>query len=139
MSNLLLEIVIYLLLAGIIGFVVGWLVRGGDNKRSIEVQESTDIQSNAQDETPQTTEKPMPSNLILLTQAREEGKDQLSLLKGIGTVLEGKLNQLGIYHFEQIASWNLEEQAWIGTQILFPKKVEREEWVKQAKELLKNS
>jgi predicted flap endonuclease-1-like 5' DNA nuclease len=134
MSDLLLEIVIYLLLAGIVGFVVGWMVRGADNKKSTE-----EVSSLKESEDSEPTEKAMPSNLVLLTQAREEGKDKLSLLKGIGLVLEGKLNQLGIYHFDQIASWNTEEQAWIGVQILFPKKVEREEWVKQAKGFSKNS
>ena len=66
-----------------------------------------------------------------VAQAKELGvegkKDNLSLIKGIGPVVEKKLNKLGIYHLNQIASWNAEEQAWIDEQILFPRKVEREE------------
>jgi len=44
---------------------------------------------------------------------------------------------LGIFHFEQIASWTKAEQAWIDKYMSFPGRVEREEWVKQAKKLLK--
>ena len=44
----------------------------------------------------------------------------------------------GVYSFEQIASWDTEQEVWIGTQMAFPKRVTNEEWVKQAKELLKN-
>jgi NADH-quinone oxidoreductase subunit E len=128
MSYLFMEILLYLLIASLIGFVLAWTIKGGSNKQkqtpnevSVEQSSSTDI--------PKTT---APN---LLKEAREGGKDNLSLLKGIGPVVEEKLNKLGIYHFDQIASWNAEEQAWVDEQILFPRKVEREEWTKQAKEL----
>ncbi len=31
---------------------------------------------------------------------------------GVGPKLEGVLNDIGIYHFDQIASWTPEEVAW---------------------------
>jgi len=142
MSDLLLEIIVYLLLAGIIGFVVGWVVRGGGKNEIANTSEASQKKESSTVETALKTitnekkrEQTPPTNIVLLKEAREEGADKLSLIKGIGSVLEKKLNQLGIYHFDQIISWNAEEQAWIGVQILFPKKVEREDWVKQAKKL----
>ena len=141
MSDLLLEIVVYLLIAGLIGFIVGWLVRGGCQDKVSKNEPST-IKESSTIETALKTiskeedkEQNPPKNIVLLKEAREEGADKLSLIKGIGSVLEKKLNLLGIYHFDQIMSWNREEQAWVGVQILFPKKVEREDWVKQAKKL----
>ncbi|CAA6821627.1 MAG: Unknown protein [uncultured Sulfurovum sp.] len=79
-----------------------------------------------------------PNKPVLLTKAPEVGQDKLSTIKGIGPVLEKKLNALGVYSFEQIASWDTEQEVWIGTQMAFPKRVTKEEWVNQAKELLKN-
>lgn len=138
MSYLFAEILTYLLIAGLIGFIVGWVVKGGSNSTKEEKTSNESQLSKAS--TPETVksedkEEDKEIEPDTLEKARDEGKDKLSLIKGIGPVLEKKLNQLGIYHFDQIASWSTEEQTWINTQIQFPKKVEREEWVKQAKEL----
>jgi predicted flap endonuclease-1-like 5' DNA nuclease len=77
------------------------------------------------------------SKPALLKEAKDGKKDNLTLVKGIGKVLEDRLNDLGIFHFEQIASWTKTEQAWIDKYMSFPGRVEREEWVQQAKKLLK--
>ncbi|CAA6799310.1 MAG: Unknown protein [uncultured Sulfurovum sp.] len=208
MVYLLAEIVLYLVGAGLIGFVVGWFVRGEFiNKTAVvptenvekkvpvtetkevtkdepvkeavvevttpekvletteimkeelieeavtevkkeekvevatpaEVLETTEVikeeltEETVTEPSSEETNKPM-----LFTEAPATGKDTLSALKGLGPALEKKLNKLGIYTFEQIASWNSEQELWIGTQIAFPNKVTKEEWVKQAKELLEN-
>ncbi len=139
MNYLLTEILVYLLIAGLIGVVLGWTIRGGFKQGELKKENALDGEKkqtppiehlNESDKTTPKTKAPS-----LLTTPREGGKDNLSLLKGIGPVVEEKLNRLGIYHLDQIASWNAEEQAWIDEQILFPRKVEREEWVRQAKEL----
>jgi predicted flap endonuclease-1-like 5' DNA nuclease len=72
---------------------------------------------------------------VLLTHARDGKKDNLTLIKGIGKVLEERLNNLGVYHFDQIALWSADQQSWMDKRMSFPGRVEREEWVKQAKEL----
>ncbi len=61
--------------------------------------------------------------------------DDLKLIKGIGPVGEDALHGLGIYHFDQIAAWSAAEAAWIGTFLAFPGRVERDEWIAQAKAL----
>jgi predicted flap endonuclease-1-like 5' DNA nuclease len=63
-----------------------------------------------------------------------DGKaDDLKLIKGIGAKNEKVCNDLGIYHFAQIADWSSEEAAWIGQHMEFPGRVEREYWIGQAK------
>ncbi len=70
---------------------------------------------------------------------RDDRADDLKLIKGIGPTNERKLNQIGIYHFDQIAGWSYEEAEWINSFLEFPGRVAREEWVKQAQEFVRNS
>lgn len=67
--------------------------------------------------------------------ARGGVADDLKLIKGIGKVLEGKLNGLGIYHFDQIAVWGDEEVNWVNSHLSFSGRIQREEWIAQAKVL----
>lgn len=146
MVYVLAEIVLYLVGAGLIGFVVGWLVRGGLQKKSsksnVQVEETVMVPKeeptqSVKEEVSEVADKSEANISVpeLLSEAKEEGKDKLSTIKGIGPVIEKQLNELGIYHFEQIASWTKAQEEWIGTQMAFPKRVSKEEWVKQAKEL----
>ena len=61
--------------------------------------------------------------------------DDLKKISGIGRVNEGKLNQLGITSFAQIAAWTPADEARIGDMLAFEGRVEREQWVAQAKVL----
>jgi len=64
-----------------------------------------------------------------------EGADDLKLLKGIGPQNERRLNGLGIFHFRQIAAWTPDEAAWVGSYLAFPGRIERENWIAQARAL----
>jgi predicted flap endonuclease-1-like 5' DNA nuclease len=61
--------------------------------------------------------------------------DDLKRIRGIGKQNEGRLHGLGIWHFDQVASWNAQESLWVGSYLAFPGRIEREEWIKQAKVL----
>ncbi len=61
--------------------------------------------------------------------------DDLKKISGIGRVNEGKLNELGITSFAQIAAWTPEDEARIGDILAFEGRIEREEWVAQARVL----
>lgn len=63
--------------------------------------------------------------------------DNLKKIKGIGEKLEADLNELGVYTFSQIASWNRSTVAWVDTHLAFKGRIDREEWIKQAKTLAK--
>ena len=61
--------------------------------------------------------------------------DDLKLIKGIGKQNEARLHGLGIWHFEQIAAWTGEHAKWVGSYLAFAGRIEREQWISQAKEL----
>jgi predicted flap endonuclease-1-like 5' DNA nuclease len=61
--------------------------------------------------------------------------DDLKLINGVGKQNEARLHGLGIWHFDQVASWTAQESLWVGSYLAFPGRIEREEWVKQAKVL----
>lgn len=65
----------------------------------------------------------------------EEG-DDLTRINGIGEVLEGKLKALGITTFRQIADFTAEDIEQTNEQLAFKGRIEREEWVEQAKKLV---
>lgn len=67
--------------------------------------------------------------------AREGGPDRLTRINGVGPVNEKKLNSLGIWHFDQIGAWKKKEVEWVGSYLSFPGRIEREDWVGQAKVL----
>lgn len=64
-----------------------------------------------------------------------EGPDDLKVLKGIGPQNERRLNALGIFHVRQIAAWTPDEAAWVGSYLAFPGRIERENWIGQARAL----
>ncbi|MBC6404281.1 MAG: NADH-quinone oxidoreductase subunit NuoE [Rhodospirillales bacterium] len=70
-----------------------------------------------------------------LDRPRNGKADALIKIKGIGPANEAALAKLGIFHFDQIASWSPEEATWVGTFLAFPGRIEHEEWIQQAKTL----
>lgn len=66
-------------------------------------------------------------------------KDDLKQISGVGPVLEGKLNELGIYHFWQIARWSRDEVNWVDGFLNFKGRIDRDDWITQAKTLAEAS
>ena len=62
-------------------------------------------------------------------------EDDLKRIKGIGPVNEKALNELGIYKFSQIAGWTPANVDWVEDFMSFPGRIEREDWIAQAKTL----
>ncbi len=62
--------------------------------------------------------------------------DDLTRINGIGPSNVRKLEEIGVTTFEQIAAWSSKDEEEIGDKLAFPGRIEREEWVKQAKQLL---
>lgn len=67
--------------------------------------------------------------------AREGGADDLKLIGGVGPKLEETLNSLGIWHFDQVAGLNKKDIAWVDERLRFKGRIERDDWVSQAKTL----
>jgi len=65
--------------------------------------------------------------------------DRLIAIKGIGPVNEKKLNEHGIFHFDQVAAWKKSDIAAAEAYLAFDGRIEREDWVGQAKALAREA
>lgn len=62
-------------------------------------------------------------------------KDDLKFISGVGPKIERTLNDLGIFHYDQIAQWTDAQADWINAYLKFPGRMMRDGWVEQAKAL----
>lgn len=61
-------------------------------------------------------------------------KDNLCLIMGVTNEIEKKLNELGIWHYDQICSMNDEDIFWLEEKMIFEKGyVHQMDWKKQCK------
>lgn len=74
-------------------------------------------------------------HLGLIYASRPSLSDDLSHLKGVASVIEGKLNDFGVFTFKQIALWNDENIHEFSERLSFKDRIRRERWVEQAREL----
>jgi branched-chain amino acid transport system ATP-binding protein len=74
-----------------------------------------------------------------LAEPRGGKADRLILIKGIGPVNERKLNEHGIFHFDQIAAWKKADVIAAEVYLAFDGRIAREDWIGQAKKLAKES
>ena len=72
-----------------------------------------------------------PANL--LSEARDGAGDDLKKLTGVGPKMVTKLNESGVFHFDQIAAWTAEEIAYMEEELGARGKVEG--WVAEAADL----
>ena len=63
--------------------------------------------------------------------------DDLLAVKGIGPVNQRKLNEHGIFHFDQIAAWKKADIEAVEAYLAFDGRIAREDWIGQAKALEK--
>ena len=137
------QIIICLILAALLGWIIGYLMgkatclndenchKEGDNSHELHIDNKVSSPTTLSSDTPvQIGTQP-----VLLTEAREGAKDNLQLIKGVGKVLEEVLNETGIYHFDQIANLTSEEVVWLDNSMSCPGRIEREAWVSQTKDL----
>ncbi|WP_375255514.1 NADH-quinone oxidoreductase subunit NuoE [Yoonia sp.] len=72
-----------------------------------------------------------------LNAPRAGGADDLKKISGVGPKLEVVLNELGFWHFDQIAGWGADEIAWVDSRLKFKGRIARDDWMAQAAELAK--
>ncbi|MCP5536424.1 MAG: NADH-quinone oxidoreductase subunit J [Akkermansiaceae bacterium] len=71
----------------------------------------------------------------LVYTSKPDEADDLKVISGVGSVLESKLNDFGIYTYKQIADWseaNIEE---FDNLLSFKGRITRDDWLTQAAEL----
>ena len=59
--------------------------------------------------------------------------DDLKRIRGIGVLIEKKLNSLGVTHYEQVANWTGADIERISRILDFKGRIERENWIEQAR------
>lgn len=62
--------------------------------------------------------------------------DDLTQISGVGKVLVGKLNDAGINSLEQVAKLTADDIAALDEKLSFKGRIERDNWVQQAKDIL---
>jgi predicted flap endonuclease-1-like 5' DNA nuclease len=64
---------------------------------------------------------------------RPAGHHDLKRIRGIGVLIEKKLNSMGITRYEQVAEWQVADIERISHVLDFKGRIERESWVEQAR------
>jgi NADH-quinone oxidoreductase subunit E len=146
MPHLILEIILWVLLAFFIGCVLGSLARIVIGRRAEPIQ----VASETSDATEAVTDEAAPAAPVddekafaATSSSRAErptgiaeprgGKpDNLQRISGIGPKNERTLHSLGFFHFDQIAGWTDEEVNWVDNHLKFNGRIVREEWIMQA-------
>ncbi len=72
----------------------------------------------------------------LLVAPRGGVGDDLRRITGIGPKIEQLLHEMGVWHYDQIASWGPGEVAWVNSRMGgFRGRIERDNWIDQARRL----
>ncbi len=73
-------------------------------------------------------------DLGIIYNSRPIEVDDLKLIKGVASVLEAKLHEIGVYRFRQVASWDVDHMTEFSNRLAFPGRIERDNWKDQAKQ-----
>lgn len=73
--------------------------------------------------------------LGFIYKTRPEKTDDLTAIEGISPVLEQRLQDLGIYTYEQMAAWDDDHVKEFSARLVFKDRIKRERWVEQSREL----
>ena len=129
----------------------------GDNLNDSDKKEQSTNEDSAQEDSENLVEKEIENTDSTIDTQKEDSKeseqngyapqflsepkdgkaDNLCEIKGIGKVIDQKLKGLGVFHFEQIAQWTQKDISWVDEHLAFKGRVEREDWIGQAKLLAK--
>jgi predicted flap endonuclease-1-like 5' DNA nuclease len=111
--------------------------RGGKAKTEpVPTSSPTPVVEEAQPETPNLGKD--NTSLLEADKARliHFDKDELSAIQGVGPFLEKKLNEQGIFTYEQVAAWTEADIDSVTKAInFFDGRIAKDNWVGQAKEL----
>ncbi|MEZ6001718.1 hypothetical protein [Hyphomonas sp.] len=99
-------------------------------------EEDESVEDEVSYETEETvlTERPMA-----MSGPVEGHPDDLTLIGGIGPKIQVLLNELGVWHYDQIAEWTPENVAWMDEHLNFGGRIAREGWVEQAAVLVRDA
>jgi predicted flap endonuclease-1-like 5' DNA nuclease len=146
---------IMLFVAGTLGFIIGYISRKGtvrhlDGELAHTTRNLDDCLRASASVTAGSSKEEVAALNRIATRASElnferigyasaDEADDLKVISGVGPFLEKKLHAVGIYTFRQIANFNKDDIDQVNDVIeFFPGRIERENWVGQSAELVKN-
>ena len=95
--------------------------------------ESTSEYVEVVEEAPVAKEEPVKKEPAKKAEPVSAEADDLTSINGIGPVIAGKLEGLGITTFKQIAELTPEDVTRVDSELSFNGRIDREEWISQAK------
>lgn len=131
MEYLLVQLFFWLLGAFVVGVLIGWWL-----KARLTSQVMTQVHK--EEHTPRAVAAAIISEHWApdgLHDSEVDDPDDLKRINGISSKVEVLLNTVGIYYFEQVAALTSNNIAWINDKLDFGDRIEREEWVAQARAL----
>lgn len=127
-------IVLELVVAFILGIILGYLIAKDKNKfKVINTKNETSSQRTKEFKINPVFNKNTNLDYKPLVLSSSNKKDNLKKIKGIDEKLEEELYKLGIFHYEQIASWTSKNIKWIEGLLNMQDYVKANQWVEQAK------
>jgi predicted flap endonuclease-1-like 5' DNA nuclease len=79
------------------------------------------------------SESPRGDLPISSEHGRDIDFDDLKRIRGIGVLIEKKLNSMGVTRYDQIADWTMTDIDRVSQALDFKGRIERENWVEQAR------
>lgn len=137
MSHLALELALWILLVFFIGCILGCVMRSlfarGAPSAVVEGPSDAAAVPPATGAAAATGQPLVAARPKGIAAPRNGTPDNLQRISGIGPENEKTLHSLGFFHFDQIAAWTREEVAWVDDSLNFGGRIEREEWINQAR------
>jgi len=100
-----------------------------------DVAETPIVEEAVVEEAAVVEEKAADEAVTPLFDTPEGAADDLKKISGVGPVLEKKLNALGITQYAQVAAFSAEDIERVDAVLNFKGRIERENWIEQAKTL----
>jgi len=133
----------FLIVSLLIGIATGWWMWGRRRHRVVYVTTGAEDaplartlerqQPAAAPPPPAPAAAPPPRAGGPFLAAPEGAKDDLTRIKGVGPKLSARLDELGVFHYRQIAGWTPAEVMEVDSHLgVFKGRIERDRWQAQA-------
>ncbi len=135
MAYLFSQLFFWLLAAFGLGLAIGWWMRArlGVATEKVIHEHKAELAQKVAEQKDVIPDRWAPHDLY---DGEIDNPDDLKRINGVTSKLEVLLNTIGIYKLEQIANLNRNNISWITDKLGLDDRIEREEWVSQAKLIL---
>lgn len=129
--------IIYLIIAILIGMLIGYTF--GKKKHEFKTIKTDSLDEEVFDQKKSKTRinpifnKSSSLDFKPMVISSSKKVDNLKKIQGINSNIEKNLHNLGIYQYEQIASWSAKNIEWIENFLELPFYIKKHKWVEQAK------